>query len=200
MSILKARTEIEELQIKEQQMIEKAAMQELDALEQRAANNGIRRLSDLMDAIGIAATAVVMGPGAVASIASHLKYSKNTVKKLAAMHDLPEDCIDLCLKPGTYWAILLYADEAGIAPVEFIRNHAIPEQMTPAEAKRAMGIEVIRESALDKLNEELDTLRQERQEIESLISEIHSFGDNLIGGVKTLLMRLRKAEGQYDYN
>jgi hypothetical protein len=77
------------------------------------------------------------------------------------MHDLPEDCIDLCLKPGTYWAILLYAEEAGVAPVEFIRSRAIPEQMSPAEAKRAMGIEVIRETALDKLRAEMEALRQQ---------------------------------------
>jgi len=171
----------------------------LDALEQRAADNSVGRLTELMDAIGIAATAVEMGPGAVASIASHLKYSKNTIKKLAAMHDLPEDCIDLNIKPGTYWAILLYADEAGIAPVEFIRNRVIPEQMTPAEAKRAMGIEVVRESALDKLNAELDMLRQERQEIAAwLINEVSGFGSNIVEGVRLLLARLREVEGNDD--
>jgi hypothetical protein len=149
-----------------------------------------------MDAIGISADAVTMGPGAVGSIADKLKYSKNTVRKLAKMHDLPKDCIDLNLKPGTYWAILLCAKEAGIAPVEFIRSRAIPEQMSPAEAKRAMGIEVIRESALDKLKAEMKALHQERQEIASwLINAVDGFGSNLVEGVKMLLAKLREAEG-----
>ncbi len=128
---------------------------ELDALEQRAADNSVNRLQDLLDAIGISATAVEMGPGAVATVADHLKYSKTTVKRLAAMHDLPQDCIDLNVKPGTYWAVLLHAEEAEVEPVDFIRTRVIPEQMTPAQARRAMGIEVVRESALGKLKESI---------------------------------------------
>jgi hypothetical protein len=169
---------------------------ELDTLEQRAADNSINRLQDLLDAIGICATAVEMGPGAVASVADHLKYSRTTVRRLAAMHDLPEDCIDLNVKPGVYWAVLLYAEEAEIEPVDFIRTRVIPEQMTPAEAKRAMGIEVIRESALDKLNAELDALREERQKAAMLLSGAVGNFSSLVEGIRLLLLRHREAEAK----
>ena len=168
-------------------------MSKLDALQQRAADNSVARLALLLDAIEISAAATDMGPGAKRTIAEHLKYATNTVTKLAAMHDLPDDCIDLNLKPGTYWVVLLHAD----APVEFLRQQAIPEQMSPAEAKRALGVVAVRESRLAKLEAELDQLREERQEIAAwLINEVHDFGSDIVKGVRMLLERLRKVEAQ----
>jgi hypothetical protein len=173
-------------------------MSELDALQQRAADNSLARLALLLDAIEISAQAADLEEegkkeyaGARRTIAEHLKYSTNTVTKLAAMHALPDDCIDLNLKPGTYWVVLLHAD----APVEFLRQRAIPEQMTPGQAKKALGVEVVRESRLTRLEAELDKLREERQEIAAwLINEVQGFGSDIVEGVRMLLERLRQVE------
>jgi len=164
---------------------------DLDALQQRAAENAMARLALWLDAIRISAAATEMGPGAKSSVAEYLKYTTTTVGRLAAMIDLPDDCIDLELPLGTYWVALLHAD----APVEFLRQHAIPNKWSPAEAKRALGVEVVRESRLNKLEAELDQLREERQEITAwLINEVHDFGSDIVKGVRLLLQRLREAE------
>lgn len=138
---------------------------DLDPLEQRAAENALGRLALFIDAIRIAAEAAEAGPGAKSSIASHLKYTTTTVSRLAAMHGLPDDCIDLELPLGTYWVALLHAADA---PVEFLRQQAIPGRMSPAEAKRALGVEVIRESRLAELEAELERWRALVPEVELL--------------------------------
>ncbi|HUW32679.1 MAG TPA: hypothetical protein VM223_13795 [Planctomycetota bacterium] len=108
----------------------------LDELQQRAADNKLARLAALFDAVAICAAAEVIGPGAKATIGEHLGYSTRTVTQLAAMHDLPEDCIDLDAKPGMYWAAIQNAPE----PVTTIR-HALAEGWTTAgQVKEYLGI------------------------------------------------------------
>jgi len=108
----------------------------LDELQQRAADNKVARMAALLDAIAICAKAEGMGPGAKSTIGEHLGYSTRTVSQLAAMHDIPEDCIDLDAKPGMYWAAIQNAP----APVEVIR-HALAEGWTTAgQVKQYLGL------------------------------------------------------------
>jgi len=170
----------------------------LDALEQRAANNAMARLACLIDAIDISAKAVVLEEkgesGARRTIASHMKYKTNTIKKLAAMRGLPDDAIDLELPVGTYWVAIQHHAKP-VDAIAFLKQQAIPEQMSPAEAKRALGVEVVRESRLAKLEAELDQLRNERQEIAAwLVNEVHDFGSDIVKGVRMLLERLREVQ------
>ena len=117
----------------------------LDELEQRAADNKLARLAALFDAIAICAAAVELEDradlapefkGAKGAVGSYLGYSTRTVSQLAAMIDLPEDCVDLDAKPGMYWAALQNAD----APVEVIR-YALAEGWTTAgQVKKYLGL------------------------------------------------------------
>jgi len=108
----------------------------LDELQQKAADNKVARFAVFLDAIAICAQAEEMGPGAKSTVAEHIGYSTRTVSQLAAMHDLPEDCIDLDAKPGMYWAVIQNSD----APVATIR-HALAEGWTTAgEVKKFLGI------------------------------------------------------------
>jgi len=108
----------------------------LDELQQRAAENKMARFAAFLEAIAICAQAAEMGAGAKSAVAEHIGYSTRTVTQLAAMHGLPEDCIDLDAKPGMYWAAIQNAP----APVETIR-HALREGWTTAgEIKKHLGI------------------------------------------------------------
>ena len=112
-------------------------MTSLDELQQKAADNKVARMAALLDAIAICAQAEEMGPGAKSTVAEHLGYSTRTVTQLAAMHDFPEELIDLDAKPGMYWAAIQNAP----APVETIR-HALAEGWTTAgQVKKFLGIE-----------------------------------------------------------
>jgi len=108
----------------------------LDELQQKAAENKVARFAAFLEAIAICAQAEEMGPGAKSAIAEHIGYHTRTVTQLAAMHDLPEDCIDLDAKPSMYWAAIQHAP----APIETIR-HALREGWTTAgEIKKHLGI------------------------------------------------------------
>jgi len=107
-----------------------------DELEQWAANNATARLAAFLESIAISALAAQWGPGAKRGAASCLKYATRTVSRLAALHDLPQDLIDLEVKVGLYWAAIQHSDN----PVEVIR-HALNEGWTTAgEVKRYLGV------------------------------------------------------------
>ena len=109
----------------------------LDELQTKAAENKVARFAAFLEAIAICAQAEEMGPGAKSTVAEYLGYATRTVTQLAAMHDLPEDCIDLDAKPGMYWAAIQNAP----TPVETIR-HALSKGWTTAgEIKKHLGIE-----------------------------------------------------------
>ena len=111
-------------------------MSNLDALQQRAADNKVARFAAFLEAIAICAQAEELGPGAKSAVAEHIGYSTRTVSQLAAMHDLPEDCIDLDAKPGMYWAAIQNAP----APVETIRLALQEGWTTAGEIKKHLGI------------------------------------------------------------
>lgn len=128
----------------------------LDELQQRAADNRLARLAVLLDAIEISAQAEALGPGAKSAVAEHIGYSTRTVSQLAAMHGLPEDCIDLDAKPGMYWAAIQNADVA----VDTIR-HALAEGWTTAgQVKQYLGVADGRKPPL--LVSEVDIVAVER--------------------------------------
>jgi len=166
---------------------------EADGLLQDASNDYQLRLAVLFNEIGIAARAVQMGPGMIGPIASELHYSATTVRRLSMLHDFPPELIDIDFKIGAYWAAINHAG----APVQFIRDVMLPERLTtPKAVKERLGVEVVRESRLAKIEAELDSLHQERQEIAAwLINAVDGFGSNLVEGVKMLLAKLREAEG-----
>lgn len=106
----------------------------LEDLEQRASDNYAMRLAALLDAILVSDTATVMG--VESDIAYHLHYGTMTVRRLAAMVDLPEEAISLDTKIGAYWVA--------------INNKATVEQVcaaveagveTPAQMKAFLGVE-----------------------------------------------------------
>jgi len=108
----------------------------LDELQTKAAENKVARFAAFLEAIAICAQAEEMGPGAKSTIAEHIGYSTRTVSQLAAMHDLPEELIDLDAKPGMYWAAIQNSE----TPVETIR-HALSKGWTTAgEIKKHLGI------------------------------------------------------------
>ena len=109
-------------------------MTKLDALQQRASDNYGRRLAALLDAILVSAAATEAG--VESDIAYHLHYGTTTVRRLAAMVDLPEEAISLDTKIGAYWVA--------------INNEATVEQVcaaveagveTPAQMKAFLGVE-----------------------------------------------------------
>jgi len=111
-------------------------MSNLDALQQRAADNKVARFAIFLDALEISAQAADLGPGAKATVGEYMGYSTRTVTQLAEMYGLPEELIDLDAKPGMYWAVIQNAP----APVETIRLALQEGWTTAAQVKEHLGI------------------------------------------------------------
>jgi len=111
----------------------------VDDVLQWAANNRTVRLAAYLDAIRIAAKTEEMSPIEPAlkkAIAGHIGYGTRTMSKLAAMIDLPEDCIVPDVKPSFYWAAMLHSE----TPVDVIRHALAEGWSTGAEVKRYLGV------------------------------------------------------------
>ena len=113
----------------------------LEDLKQAGSNNYATRLAALIDAIQLAAQAAQMGPGAMQALAGELHYSTTTVRRLGAMGKLPEDLISVDMTVGAYYTAILYAEEAGLTPVEAIKQALEQGADTPAKVKELLGIE-----------------------------------------------------------
>lgn len=165
-----------------------------DELAQAFTDRHAERLTGFIRDIIIATAAKRMGPGGYAIANEHAPgWSKQTIGRLAALSAMPENLITNPETPlGVFWLIL-----QNVKPPESfdIMQKAQDEGWTIPKAKKKLDIETVRESRLAKMEAELDGLRKERQKIEGLISEVHSFGGDLVKGIRTLLARLRRAEG-----
>jgi hypothetical protein len=115
----------------------------MDELQQQFADLVELEFQVFLHKIVLCAEAKRRGPGAVASLSNYRRYTKQTINRLAQLHDLPDYLKDPTLQIGVYWAALKLASDGDDVNMENFMawiEEAIVNEWSLKEFKEYHGI------------------------------------------------------------